>query len=413
MVHSTKKSSSKEADRDTEKPAIALVVTLLVLGTSVTIMSTDMYTPSLPDIADWFDTTPTQVKLTISLNMLAFGLAQLLHGPLSDRYGRKPVILVSLFAVTVLCLACAAAQSIEQLIVARILLGIAAAAEAVVGLAIIKDLYNEEEQVRALALLGMVIAITPAAAPVLGGYVHVAFGWQANFHIISALALLALLAVARFLPESTTPDPHGFRLSTIAAGYNRLLRNTDFVTHSAILGIALGLIFVFVTGGPFVLIDMLGVAADSFGYYQAAIVLAFFLGSMLASRMADRWPAMLLLRLGVSLILLGAIVIATVILCGWLTPFTLSASYMIMTFGMGPLFAVAPSRALRSIQGQAGTASAMLNGIEQTMAGGAAVLISLLHDGTARPMALVTLILAALLLALFLRSSVEDTLRAR
>jgi len=115
--------------------SLGLVVGILVLCSSVSISSTDMYSPSLPDLVRWFDTDATMVKLTISLNILAFGLAQLLHGPLSDRFGRKPVLIVSLICVCVLCIACALAQTIEQLIIARILLGIAAAAEAVVGLA--------------------------------------------------------------------------------------------------------------------------------------------------------------------------------------------------------------------------------------------------------------------------------------
>ncbi|MFK7856147.1 MAG: multidrug effflux MFS transporter [Granulosicoccus sp.] len=392
-------------------PGLGLVIGILVLGSSVSIMSTDMYTPSLPDLAVWFDTSPTRVKLTISLNMLAFGLAQLLHGPLSDRFGRKPVLIYSLIAVALLCLACSAAQSIDQLIVARILLGIAAAAEAVVGLAIIKDLYSEKEQVKALALLGMVIAITPAAAPVLGGYLHVAFGWQSNFYVISAMAVIALLAVAFLLPESSTPDPKALKMGRLIRGYAALLRNTDFLTHSAILGVALGLIFVFVTGAPFVLIDMLKVAPDRFGYYQASMVGAFFLGSVLAARLADRWDAMKLLGLGVCIVLAGVIALTILILFGDITPVSITSTYMILAFGMGPLFAVAPSRALRSIHGQAGTASAMLSGIEQTTAGMAAVLISLMHDGTARPMAFVTLMLGFGLIGLYWQSRREDVYR--
>lgn len=392
-------------------PGVGLVIGILVLGSSVSIMSTDMYTPSLPDLAVWFDTTPTRVKLTISLNMLAFGLAQLIHGPLSDRFGRKPVLIYSLAAVVFLSLACAAAQTIDQLIVARILLGLAAAAEAVVGLAIIKDLYTEKEQVKALALLGMVIAIAPAVAPILGGYLHVAFGWQSNFFVISVMALIALIAVARLLPESSIPDPHALKVVRIVSGYAKLLRNSDFLTHTAILGVALGLIFVFVTGAPFVLINMLGVPADSFGYYQASIVSAFFLGSVLASQLADRWDAMRLLGLGVSIVLVGVVALSVLILFGEVTPIALTSTYMILTFGMGPLFAVAPSRALRSIDGQAGTASAMLSGIEQTTASLAAVMISLMHDGTARPMAFVTLLLGVALIGLYLQSRREDKMR--
>ena len=112
---------------------------MLVLASSTSIMSTDMYSPSLPDLTTWFETTPTRVKLTISLNILAFGLAQLFHGPLSDRLGRRPVMLVSLLLVAAFSLACAFAETIDQLIIMRVLLGTVAAAEAVVGLAILKD----------------------------------------------------------------------------------------------------------------------------------------------------------------------------------------------------------------------------------------------------------------------------------
>ena len=385
-------------------PRIGLVVGILVLASSTSIMSTDMYAPSLPDLATWFDTTPTRVKLTISLNMLAFGLAQLVHGPLSDRVGRRPVMLVSLVAVAVLCIACAFARTIEELIAARVLLGLAAAAEAVLGLAILKDLYDERRQVKALALLGMVIAVAPAAAPIVGGYLHVAFGWQSNFYVIAAMALLAAAVVARFLPESTVPDPRALEPRRVLRGYAGLLRNADFLVHTTMLGIAMGLIFGFVTAAPFVLIEHLGVATERFGFYQASIVLAFFLGSVLASRLADLWPGERMLGFGVALIALGAAALAAVVLGGFLSPARFAGAYSIMTFGMGSLFAVAPSRALRSVDGQAGTAAALLSGIEQTMAGAVGVIVSVLHDGTARTLVWLTISLAVALVALFARA---------
>jgi len=367
-----------------------------------------MYSPSLPDLVRWFDTDATMVKLTISLNILAFGLAQLLHGPLSDRFGRKPVLIVSLICVCVLCFACALAQTIEQLIIARILLGIAAAAEAVVGLAVIKDLYNEEEQVKALALLGMAIAIAPAASPIIGGFVHMAWGWQANFYLISALSILALFCVTRFLPESATPDSTSLRFSVVVSRYRDLLRNSDFLVHSAILGVCFGLIIVYVTAAPFVLIDLLTVPANQFGYYQASMVLAFFFGSLFASRLADQWSPFVLMSLGVALIIIGVVSLSLIILAGRVSPYSLTGAYMIMAFGMGPLFAVAPSRALRTIQSNAGSASAMLNGIEQTTAGLAALLISVIHDGTERPMAWISIALGLILAGLIYLSQRVD-----
>ena len=383
---------------------MGLVVGILVIASSTSIMSTDMYAPSLPDLAKWFETDATRVQLTISLNLLAFGLAQLVHGPLSDRFGRRPVLLASLGAVACLCIVCAFAQSIDQLIVARVLLGIAAAAEAVVGLAIIKDLYDETEQMRALALLGMVIAITPAAAPILGGYLHVHLGWQSNFYVIAAMAVLSLCIVLQYLPESTTPDSKALQPRRVLSGYFRLLGNAEFVIHSMMLGISLGLIFVFVTGAPFVLIEQHGVPPDRFGWYQAAIVVAFFFGSLLASRVAGYWPSERLLRAGVLTIVTGAAVLCVVIFGGFETPVRLTGSYMIMTFGMGCVFSSAPSRALRSVDEGAGTASALLSGIEQTLAGIAAVAISLLNNGTSSPLAWLSLVLASGLFLLWRRS---------
>jgi DHA1 family bicyclomycin/chloramphenicol resistance-like MFS transporter len=197
-------------------------------------------------------------------------------------------------------------------------------------------------------------------------------------------------------------------MQLILRGYRKLLRNRDFLIHSGMLGVAMGLIFVFVTGAPFVIIDMLHVAADRFGYYQASMVLAFFLGSVLASRLADHWQALSLLTVGVVLMLVGTLSLCLVIGFDVVTPLTFTGSFMLMTFGMGPLFAVAPSRALRSIQGQAGTASAMLSSIQLTMAGIAAVLISVMNDGTARPMAVVTVFLGCLLAILLKVSAAED-----
>jgi len=383
-------------------PGIGLVVSILVLASSVSILSTDMYAPSLPDLADEFKTTPTRVKLTISLNLLAFGLAQLIHGPLSDRFGRRPVLLWSLAAVVVGCISCVMAQTINQLIVARVFLGLVAAAEAVIGLAIIKDLYDEKQQVKALAFLGMVIAIVPAIAPIIGGYLHVAFGWQSNFLVIAAMAVIAASVIYRFLPESTVPDPQALQLRRIARDYFELLHNQEFVSHTMLLGVGLGLVFVFVTGAPFVLITYLGVPVELFGYHQAGIVVSFFVGSMIASQLADRWQAVRLLYVGLVFILAGSVVLVVLIMANRLTAISMVMAYSIMTFGMGPMFAVAPSRALRSIKSKAGSASALLSGLEQSTAALSGVAVSVLHDGTARPMAFVTVVLACILLLLML-----------
>jgi len=392
---------SNETDKRTDStPGIGLIISILCLASSVSIMSTDMYAPSLPDLAEEFQTTPTRMKLTISLNMLAYGIAQLVHGPLSDRFGRRPVLLTSLCCVVVGCGLCVAAQTINQLILARIFLGLVAAAEAVIGLAVIKDLFNEKQQMKALALFGMVFAMVPAIAPIIGGYLHVAFGWESNFYVIGSMAIIAAVVIYRFLPESTIPDRDALQLRRIASAYASLMRNADFIAHTLLLGVCLGLIYVFVTAAPFVLISYLGVPVQQFGFYQAAIVVSFFVGSLTASKLVDLWTGSFVLNFGFVLILIGSLSLIALIALGRLSPISLAAAYSVMTFGMGPVFAVAPSHALRSVNERAGSASALLSGLEQCTAALSGVAVSVLHDGTARPLAAVTIFLGTVLVIL-------------
>lgn len=387
------------------KPNLALIVGILVLASSTSIMTTDMYSPSLPDLVNVFDTTPAMMKLTISLNMLAFGIAQFFYGPLSDRFGRKPVMLASIASVIVLCFACTQVNTVQQLITVRVLLGLAAAAEAVLALAIIKDLYNEKEQIKVLGLLNSAIAVSPAVAPILGGYLHVHYGWTMNFYVLTVMACVALLVAALYLPESHTPEPEALQVNRVIGGYTRLFANKEFMVHAAMCGLSLGLIFVFVTGGPFVLIELLGVPIEHYGWYQAVFVVAFIIGSFSASRWPENWDSQRLLQGGGVVVLLGAALLVLLIAMNAASAVMISVSYSIMTLGMAGIFAVGPSRALRSITSQTGSASAMLSGMEQVTAALAAVAVSVFHDGSAWPMAWITLALALLLVPLLQASN--------
>ena len=181
-----------------------LILGLLVLAASASIMSTDLYAPSLPHLPKIFGTSPELVKLTMSLNLLGYALAQLLYGPVSDRYGRRPVIIGGMGAFCVCALGCALAQSIEQLILARVLLGTSAAAQAVMGYAILYDVFDKKERVRALAILGVALSVTPAVAPLLGGYIHVLCGWRVNFFVVFGSGSLATLLIVSWLPETNS-----------------------------------------------------------------------------------------------------------------------------------------------------------------------------------------------------------------
>ena len=378
----------------------SLVVAIMVLAGAGSIMSTDLYTPSLPYLTDYFSTTPELIKLTISLNLIIYGFAQLIYGPISDRFGRRPVFLYSILMFSLASIACGFAQSIDQLLVARFLQGFFAAAEAVMCLAVFKDLFSEQEQVKGFAIYGTAIALAPAVAPILGGYIHVYLGWEYNFYLIALVGIFTALLIYLLLPESTTPDPHALKIKSIVQSYGSILSNKVFMVYGILAGLALGLIYAFVTGAPFILISYFGVEIQHFGYYQAVIVVAFFLGSMLAIRLVEYWQSIRLLNIGLVFTVFGALVIIALVFVGGLTPNTLAIGYLFIAFGIGPLFAVVPSKAMSSVEKSAGSAAAVFGSLEIGLAGIIAAMVSVFHDDTPRPFGLVVGFTAAMIIVM-------------
>ncbi len=362
-----------------------VVLLIMVLAESGSIMSTDLYTPSLPHLTEFFATTPELLKLTISLNLIAYGFAQLIYGPLSDRFGRRPVFLGSIFLFTVASIACGFAKSIDQLLIARVLQGLFAAAQAVMCLAVFKDLFTEKEQVKAYAIYGMAIALTPAVAPVFGGYIHVLLGWEYNFFITAAVGVLTAILIYFLLPESTTPDHHALKLRSILRNYWSVFTNRSFLVYAGLAGVALGFVYIFVTAAPFILISYFGVETQHFGYYQAVIVVAFFLGSMLATRLVDFWQPLQVLNLGLLITLVGASIVLGLVFIGGLSPRSLSFAYLFIAFGLGPIFAVAPTRAMAAVEKSVGSAAAAFGSLEVGLSGVIAGIVSVFHDDTPAP----------------------------
>jgi DHA1 family bicyclomycin/chloramphenicol resistance-like MFS transporter len=367
------------------------ILTALVLASTAAMMSAHLYTPSMPHLVDYFHTTPAVVKLSLSLNALAFAFLQLFYGPLSDRFGRRPVMLGGMTGFVVFSLACAFAQSINQLISARILQGMSAAAEAVLVYAIIHDLFDDTDRVRALAIYGMVIALTPAIAPIVGGYVHVWLGWRANFVLITATGVLAIILIWRLLPESSIPDKDGMQPKLILKEYGKLLANRGFMNYAVMTGSGSGVIMAFVTAGPFIFISYFKVATEHYGLYLVIPVLFFIVSNMITQRVVGKINIEILLRIGLGNAAMGSIGVTMLIFSSTQGPLSLILTFAVITFGLGPVFAIAPMRALDTTDSPTGVASAMLNTIPMLLGGLASISLSIFHDGTSRPLAFTVL----------------------
>ena len=365
-----------------------IIPVLLVAAASASILSTDLYTPSLPHLTGYFQTSAETVQLTMSLNLLGFGAAQLLYGPLSDYLGRRPVLLGGMVCFAVISLVCAFAYSIEFLIFARVLQGITACAEAVVGLAIIRDLYDDEDGVRVLAAYGMAVALAPAVGPLIGGYIHVWLGWQANFVVVSGFVVVVAILMWRFLPETLAQEYRvGGRPFSLARDYIRLSIRRGFIGYALPIAFTFGALYAFITAAPFILIERLGVATQHYGLYYAALVLAYFFASLAANRIVGRFGVESLLRVSLVIGVVSGIATLAVVFAHE-TPGTLTAAISIGTFGLGFLFATAPVRALAASATQRGLSAALLGSLEMGVAALTALTVGFFHNGTAWPLAL-------------------------
>lgn len=361
---------------------------ILIFSSSVSVLSTDLYAPSLASLPEYFGTSAEMVKLTMTLNLLAYALCQLVYGPLSDRFGRRPVLVGGMTAFTVAGLACALSQSIEQLILARIFQGIAGAAEAVLVYAIIRDLFHGRDRIRALAVFGIIFGASPAVAPLLGGYIHVAFGWRANFFLLAALAFISLLLIVRFLPESAEPDHHAIRLGEIGRGYFGLLRDPVFMGYAILMGASVAAIFAFLTAGPFIFINNFGVATQDFGLYYFFIVASYMLGSLAVNRASHAVDPRIALWVGVLAFLSGASLIMWQVQSRAETPVSITVGMCLIFFGIAPILAIGPAKALDATTNRVGFASALLGCTELAVGGLGAGLVTVLHDGTSMPLAI-------------------------
>ena len=379
---------------------------ILIACTGVSILSTDLYTPSLPHLPRVFGTDASTVQLTMSLNLAAYAVAQLLHGPLADRFGRRRLLLIGNLAFLMASLFCALAADIGGLLAGRIAQGLAGSVASVVVMLMIRELYPEDKAVRLMGLYGFAVGVVPAIGPLIGGYVHVHIGWRANFVLLALLAIAVVLLIARWLPESGTRVPDALRPKRIFATYAALLSRPAYLRYLTPLSLQFGAIFAFITAGPFVLIDYLGVPTQHYGLCYAIVVAAYMVGCLVVVRLANRMSPAQIFSTALPICPLGSLFLLVAVLAGYDTLITILSGVSIFAFGMGLVMASGPFCLLKAAgEGRQGSASALCGSFQLAAASIAGLLVGSFHDGTALPfaatMAGLTLlgVLASLMLA--------------
>jgi len=364
---------------------VVLLTTLVALGP----ISTDLYLPSLPAIRTSFDVGQGFAQLTLSLFMAGFAVSQLAYGPLSDRFGRRPVLIGGLALYVAASLACLLAPSMGVLLAARAVQAMGACAGPVLGRAVVRDIAGPGRAAVLLSYIGMAMALAPAVGPTIGGYLQVAFGWRAAFAALMGVALMLLLAVVLALPETNRRrNPRATHTRELLAAYRELLADPVYRGYVATLALTFAGLFSFISGAAFVLIEAVGLSPDAFGLSFATIVVGYILGNFISSRLTQRFGHDRMIAGGLVCVLAGGLPMAALALAGVQTATAVVAPMAVFMVGAGLILPNAMAGAVGPYPEKAGSASALLG---FTQMGGAAVvgaLVGHLHDGTARPMAL-------------------------
>ena len=350
------------------RPSVGLAVlltTLVALGP----LSTDLYLPSLPTLARVFASDVASVQLTLSVFLAGFACGQIVYGPLSDRYGRRPLLLGGLLMFCVGTLGCVFAHSIDRLILARFVQALGACAGPVIGRAVVRDLWGASESARVIAYMGGAMAIGPLLGPTLGGFLTVLFGWQSNFVLLLLVAVVQLAVVAGVLGESNVHrDPEATTPARMLANFRRLLADRSYLGYLLTFSFSYSALFAFISASSFVLADRHGLTPQVYGMCFGIVVAGYLIGSVASGRLVRRLGSDGLLARGACLGAVAGVSMAVLEFSGVHGVAAILAPMFFCTVATGLVMPNAIARALAPYPTMAGSASALMGFVQMTMA---------------------------------------------
>lgn len=356
-------------------------------------------TIGLPSMQDWpatFNASQAAVQLTFSGYVLSYGLLQLVYGPMSDRLGRRRVLLIGLGVTTLGSVMAALASDLTMLVVARVLQGAGSAAGMVVGRALIQDLFQGPERTRVMAYVGMAMGLCPPLGTIVGGQLHVTLGWQSNFVLMAVLAVFLWVAAWRGLPDhqaSSAPQTHW--LTAMLSAYGALLKDRRFVLYVGLLAMTSATFYAFLGAAPLVL-GSYGVGPDGIGFYIMFVPGSYIVGNFLTSHLVHRIGDMRMMWMGQALTVVGIVIMLGLALLGFNSPLALAMPLMLMGLGNGFMVPPALAGTVGLVPALAGSAAAIAGLMQQLAAATGGFAVGLVSHRNAVNLALVMMVLCFL-----------------
>jgi DHA1 family bicyclomycin/chloramphenicol resistance-like MFS transporter len=340
----------------TDKPGTSRIMLLLLVAmTGVAPISLYMLVPALPVLASVFGRDISIAQMTVSLYMVGIACSQIVMGPLSDRFGRRPVLLAGLGLMVAASAACIFAETLPQLIAARFLQALGGATGMVVSRAIIRDLYSRERISAMISLVIAVMMIAQMLSPLTGGLLETTFGWRSIFYVVTITSLIIAVAIALMLPETRRgrTEAGGFR-----GDVGKLMTSRAFIGYMLCQVLASQIVFTFAGAGPYVVVMQMGRSSAEYGAWFASTGFAYLIGNLFCVRFAPRHSLERLIWFGLALQFLGAVLNLVWGIAGLnLAPFWLFGTQMLVMFANAFVMSNSAAGAISVRPEAAGTAS--------------------------------------------------------
>lgn len=335
------------------------VVALLAGLSAISVLSTNIILPAFPDIARDLDVSSRALGLTLSSFFITYALAQLVVGPLADRFGRKRLVLGGLSLFVVGTGICGLADSLETLVTGRVVQALGVCAAAVLARAIARDLFEGEALVRALSLTMIATAAAPGFSPLIGSLLTTTIGWRAIFMIVGIAAICIAVFYARALGETHPPSQRvTYSFAAVLTAYKTLISDSRFILPGLSVSLLMSGLFASFGAAPAILMEGIGLTGLQAGLYFAATVFVVFGAGMAAPRLAKRLGARTVVSIGLAAAMVGGLLLLLgpqAPSLGWYT-----CSVMLFLWGMGIANPLGTAITMGPYSTQAGLASAML-----------------------------------------------------
>lgn len=338
-------------------PRSAGYVALLVALGSFGSLTMSIYTPVMPSVGADLGAGSDSVKLTLTTYMLGFAVGQLFYGPLSDRYGRRPVLLVGVSFFIATTFACSLAPSIGSLIGLRVLQGLGAASGAVLSRALTRDAYSAHEMPVVMSWISLGMNISPSIGPTLGGFLGEWLSWRATFWFVGGFGLVLLLVSSLGLAETNRHRSAQVDLASLLRGSGEMLRDRHFLGYVLTLGFAMAINFGMLAGAPFILQDRLGFSPQEFGLISLLSIGGFTAGTFTNNRLVGRVAPTAIMSVAGWFHVFALVVMGTLSLSGVVAWWAIIGPHMVLSFGSGMIMPNSNAGALGLFPRLAGTAA--------------------------------------------------------